>query len=137
VSRVTADSNIWISALIFGGKPMQLVDLAIVNEVEIAISAPLLDETLRIMRHKFKRTPEQLQTAEDYIIAIAKRVAPNERIDAVPTDVDDNHVVECAVAAGSDVIVSGDSDLLRLGTFRGITIQKVSDFLAAFQSRSR
>jgi hypothetical protein len=41
-------------------------------------------------------------------------------------------VLECAVAAGSDAIVSGDADLLRIRSFRGIRIQKVSDFLAGF-----
>jgi predicted nucleic acid-binding protein len=48
--------------------------------------------------------------------------------------VDDNHVLGCAVAGGSDVIVSGDADLLRIGEFRGIKTQKVSDFLTAFQA---
>jgi putative PIN family toxin of toxin-antitoxin system len=52
VNRVSADSNIWVSALIFGGKPMQLIDLAIDGEIEITISGPLLDEALRILRDK-------------------------------------------------------------------------------------
>jgi predicted nucleic acid-binding protein len=44
-------------------------------------------------------------------------------------------VLACAVAGGSEVIVSGDADLLRLGEFRGIKREKVADFLAAFQAR--
>jgi predicted nucleic acid-binding protein len=38
-------------------------------------------------------------------------------------------VLECALKAGSDAIVSGDTDLLRLGTFQGIEILRVTDFL--------
>lgn len=45
-------------------------------------------------------------------------------------DPDDNRVLECAVAAGSRYIVSGDRDLLNLGSYAGIPILRVSDFLA-------
>jgi predicted nucleic acid-binding protein len=48
---------------------------------------------------------------------------------AVPDDVDDDRVVACAVAAGVDTIISGDRHLLKLGTFQGIRIVRVSDFL--------
>jgi predicted nucleic acid-binding protein len=47
----------------------------------------------------------------------------------VKDDPSDNRIVECAVAAGSDVIVSGDKHLLALGSFRGIEVMTVSDFL--------
>jgi uncharacterized protein len=60
--------------------------------------------------------------------AITTRVQPIERIDAVTADADDNRILECAVAAGSECIVSGDSDLLGLGKFRGIKIQRPAEF---------
>jgi predicted nucleic acid-binding protein len=44
-------------------------------------------------------------------------------------------VLECALKAGSDTVVTEDSDLLVLGRFRGISIQTPSDFLEAFQAR--
>ena len=52
-----------------------------------------------------------------------------ETLDVVKDDASDNRIVECAVAAGSDVIVSGDKHLLALGSFRGIEVMTVSDFL--------
>jgi uncharacterized protein len=55
-------------------------------------------------------------------------------VDADPTD---NRILECAVAADAAVIVSGDTHLLALGSFRGIQIQRVGEFLAAFQERQR
>lgn len=137
MNRVTADSNIWISALVFGGKPMQLIDLAIDGEIEIAVSAPILEETLRILRDKFKRTAEQLQKAEGFITGIGTVVDPVEKITAVPADADDDRVLECAVASGSEAIVTGDADLLRMGSFRRIRIQRVSEFLAEAQARRR
>ena len=132
MTRVTADSNIYVSALIFGGKPLALLDLAQDGHIELSISDDVLAETLRVVRDKFHRTREQLQADETLISAITTRVQPVERLDAVPSDPDDNRVLECAVAAGSEVIVSGDQDLLRLGSFRGMKIVRVSDFLGGF-----
>jgi hypothetical protein len=46
-----------------------------------------------------------------------------------PVTDDDNRILECAVKAGSDVIITHDHDLLRLGEFRGIRIMKAADSL--------
>jgi putative PIN family toxin of toxin-antitoxin system len=137
VKRVTVDSNVYVSALIWGGKPLQLLELGIQGDVEIAISPDILTETLRILRDKFKLDSEDMATAERFIMKVGKVVTPNERLDVVRSDPDDNHVVECAVARASDTIVSGDIDLLRMDSFRGIQIVKVSDFLAGLQGRGR
>ena len=67
----------------------------------------------------------------------SRRRCASWTIDAVPSDADDNRVLECAVAGGSDTIVTGDDDLLRLGTFRGIEIVRVADFLARFSERAQ
>ena len=60
---------------------------------------------------------------------------PLKRLTPVPGDPSDNRILECAVAAEAEVIVSGDSHLLRLGSFNGIPIQTPADFLAAFRPR--
>jgi putative PIN family toxin of toxin-antitoxin system len=60
VKRVVADTNILVSALQFGGKPKQLLDLAIDGQVDLAISESIIAEALRVLRDKFHRTPEWL-----------------------------------------------------------------------------
>ena len=132
--RVTADSNILISALQYGGKPLTLLDMAQEGRVALAISDDILAETLRVLRDKFHRTTEWLQDAENHLREITTHVIPAERIEAVTADPDDNRVLECAVAAASEVIVSGDSDLLQLGTFRGIRLMTVAAFLVRFEA---
>ena len=77
-----------------------------------------------------------MQEAEGFLTAVTRYAYPVERLDAVPTDKDDNRVLECAVAADSEVIVSGDSDLLRLGNFRGIDITKASDLIGRLEGRT-
>ena len=51
------------------------------------------------------------------------------RLDVVAEDPADNRILECAVAAGSQYIVTGDKDLLRLGSYDSIKILTVSGFL--------
>ena len=135
MNRVTADSNVYISALIWGGKPLHLLELACWAKSSSAVSPGILEETLRILREKFHLQPEDSARAEGFILKAARVVTPTERFDVVQSDPDDNHIIECAVAANSDTIVSGDMDLLRIGRFREISIQRVSEFLAAFQGR--
>lgn len=137
MQRVTADSNIWISGLIWREKPHEFLNLARAGKIELAISDALLDEFTAILRAKFEWAPERLDGLRAEIATFTKHVTPSETLDVVPRDADDNRIVECAVAAGSDVIVSGDADLLSMGSFRDIKIQRVTDFLSGFQARSR
>jgi uncharacterized protein len=114
-SRVAPDSNILISALVFGGNPLQLLEMALDGGVSLFISDAILQETLRVLRDKFGFSEERLARAERYITACTTRVTPSTTIHAVKEDPDDNRVLECAKAAGCEYIVTGDLDLLRLG----------------------
>ena len=126
--RVTADSNIYISALNFGGKPLQLLELARAGQIQLAISNAIITETSRILYTKFHWDPSDITDAVDQILGFTNYVHPDERIDAVPTDPDDNRVLECAVKARSNIIVTGDTDLLTIESFDGIDIMSVSDY---------
>ncbi len=90
----------------------------------------ILTESLRVLRDKFRRTSEQLEADDAYLRGISRMVTPTERLEVVKADPTDDKIIECAVAASSEVIVSGDQHLLSLGVFRGIAIMKLSDFLA-------
>jgi putative PIN family toxin of toxin-antitoxin system len=129
VRRVTGDSNIIISALSRGGKPQELLDLARHGGIEPAVSDAILDEVGRILSDKFEWSAERVNNVRAEIAAFTKHAVPTETLDVVKDDASDNRIVECAVAAGSDVIVSGDKHLLALGSFRGIEVMTVSDFL--------
>jgi predicted nucleic acid-binding protein len=61
VKRVTADSNIYISAYLRGGKPLDLVELARAKQIELAVSEDILSETGRVLATKFKVGPGDVQ----------------------------------------------------------------------------
>jgi putative PIN family toxin of toxin-antitoxin system len=130
--RVTADSNIYVSGILFGGKPLTLLKLGHARRIRLFISDDIIDETLGVLREKFKRSRESIIVAEEFVRVCTYEVAPTERLNVVPDDEDDNRVIECAVAGGCEYVVTGDTDLLRLETYRDIAILRVSDFLNRF-----
>lgn len=133
--RVTLDTNVYVSALHFGGKPMQLLRMGLKGELAIAVSQPILDETLRVLREKFGWPDDELRDAEAAIAAATYRVMPTETLNVVNADPTDNRILECAVAAGVETIVSGDRHLLSIEQFRGIRVVRVSEFLDASQTK--
>ena len=124
---VTVDSNIYISAFKFGGTPLRLLRLAVEGKLEIAISQPIMDEILRVLREKFGESPERLREGEAWIREFTHLATPSQTLNIIKEDPDDNRILECAAEAGSDVIVSGDKDLHRLKQYGKARVVKVAD----------
>ena len=135
MKRVVADTNILVSALQFGGKPKQLLDLAVDGQIDLVTSEAILAEAVRVLRDKFYRTPEWLAEADQQLRVIARLVKPTESLQVIEADPTDDRILDCAVAAAADVLVSGDTHLLSVGSFRGILIQRVAEFLSGLQAQ--
>jgi putative PIN family toxin of toxin-antitoxin system len=129
VRTVVLDANVYVSALAFGGKPKRAFQLGITRRVHVAISDPIRTEVLRTLRDKFRWSEERLADAGRLIGTAAATVVPTVTLQVVERDPDDDRVLECAVTAKADVIVTGDLDLLSLGEYEGIRIAQVADFL--------
>jgi putative PIN family toxin of toxin-antitoxin system len=137
VKRVVADTNILVSAVQFGGKPKQLLDLALDGQVDLAISEAIIAETLRVLEDKFDSAPGWLTETDRQLRVFTRLVQPTESFHVIEADPTDDRILECAVAAEAEVIVSGDTHLLSLGSFRGIPIQRVAEFLDGLQDQGR
>jgi len=53
VPRIVADTNIYISALVFTGLPDEVLTLARRRQLELFICEPILEEILRVLVRKF------------------------------------------------------------------------------------
>jgi putative PIN family toxin of toxin-antitoxin system len=129
VVRITADSNIYISALNCGGVPDQVLDLARGGAIQLAISQAILDEVSRVLGMKFGWASGAIEMAREQISGFAERVEPVNRIDVVQEDPTDNRILECADAAGSEYIVTGDRHLLKLERYGAARILRPAEFL--------
>lgn len=121
--RVVLDSNVIISGFLFGGPPARILKYALSGSVRCFTSLSILDEVRDVLqRPKFGLSPDQALGLIEELHALCDVVTPGRRIRAVPADPDDNAILECAVAAKADLVVSGDSHLLGLQKFRRIRI---------------
>ena len=126
--RVTLDSNIYVSALQFGGIGVRIFSMARAGIIRIDTSEAILTETMGVLRDKFGWDGYRLHFAALELRKVADVVSPTQTV-GVTDDPDDNRILECAIAAGSHVIVTHDKDLLRLGEYGGIKIIGAVDFL--------
>ena len=94
MTRVTLDSNVHLSGFVFGGKPKRVLEVAIDGEIEVAVSDPIIQEVRRHLLGKFGWSGPRAAEAVESIAELAKHVTPTEAIDTVPTDPDDNRVLE-------------------------------------------
>ena len=127
--RVVADTNVFISALMFGGLPGRFLDLALLRRFTLVTSKALLDELDEKLRGKFAVSERDALAIRAKLEATAAVVDPEFGLNAVIEDPDDNRVPECAVAGRADLIVSGDRHLLRIGCYEGIHLVTVRQFL--------
>ena len=130
----TVDSNIYVSALQFGGIGVRLIGMARSGAIRMDISEAILAETIGVLRDKFGWDGYRLHFARLNLRKFAHIVVPTQTLN-VTDDPDDNRILECAIAAGSDYIVTYDKDLLRLGEYAGIKIVRAVDFLQRGMAR--
>lgn len=126
--RIVLDTNVVMSALLWRGKPYQLLE-AIRQRADLQLysSATLLQELADVLTRPSatqrlaiigKSAREVLADYADAVDLVEPVAVPR----VVPRDADDDHVIAAALAAGADLIVSGDADLLSLTSFETIAI---------------
>ena len=133
--RAVIDTNILVRASI---RPQGTVG-PVLSELRdgkyrLIYSDELLKELVDVLgrprlRTKYQLGEERIKTVLDLILLRGELVSPTRKIEAC-RDPDDNKVLEAAVSAGADIIISGDEDLLVLNPFEGVPIVGPAAFLA-------
>ena len=132
--RVVADTNILISALVFGGLPGSFLDLAFLRSFQLVTSPILLHELDEKLRLKFALPADDADRVRAKLESAALVIEPNLALTVITDDPDDDRVLECAVAGRVDYIVSGDRHLLKLGSYQGISIVTAREFMNAIEA---
>ncbi len=128
--RVIIDTNLFISILI-GKQSEKLIQIFDLPQYELVTSEELIDEILNVaMRPKFARYFDEdrlrtfVQFLEEYSIKF--------QIDNIPQrcrDPKDDFLLELAIVAEADVLLSGDKDLTDMKQIENCRIMTVADFL--------
>jgi hypothetical protein len=85
-NRVTAGSNIYISAFLRGGKRLELLETARASQRELAVTEDILNDIVRVLGTKFRAPAEAVRAFRVETLTLAKLVTPGESLDAVPAD---------------------------------------------------
>jgi uncharacterized protein len=132
--RIVVDTNILISAFLFGGKPEMVLERALLGHVSLVASREILNELEGVLcGRKFRYPPEIARSIVREFEPMCEMVAPTRKVAVVKADPYDNMVLECAVEARIDYVVSGDSHLLKLERFENIPILSPAQFLEVLQ----
>lgn len=131
--RVVFDTNIYISALVIpGGNAEEAYVKALRGNFELFTSVAILTETASVLQIKFEWTEDGIRQAIRNISETATVLRPRPTLHRLK-DEPDNRILECAIAAQADWIVTGDRHLLVLKRHANSAIISLADFLAALE----
>jgi putative PIN family toxin of toxin-antitoxin system len=131
---VVLDTNVWVSAIIWGGIPDEIVLLQERGQIEIASSQKLLNK----LENTFNKKKIQSKLAALQLTIVSAINLVYDSISLYPIeelivselrDPDDAIVLATAIAANAEVIITGDQDLLVLREYQNIQIMTAKDFL--------
>ena len=134
--KIVFDTNIYISAFVIpGGNAEKAYLHAIDGNFELCTSVAILTELARKLDEKFgweKQKIVQLITSISNLATVFKTTPWLK----VVSDDPDNRILECAIKAEADFLVTGDKHLLKLRNYRNFEIIKLSTFLTILHQQS-
>ena len=135
--RVVFDTNVVMSASFWRGTPFDCLAAWAQGRCEAVVSPALLAEYHETIEELIIEYPERKPVAwVETMTESAELVFPVERATGATADAGDEMVLECALGAEVDCIVSGDKKhLLPLREYRGIRIVSPAEFLRLVEGR--
>ncbi len=130
--KVVLDTNVYISAFQGGrGAPFELWRRALRREYALLVSPAIIAELAGVLRLGLKWPEAEITDQLKFLVRVATVVQPKVTLRVIMADPDDDRILECALAGGANLIVSGDHHLTELKHFKGIGIARPTDFLRA------
>ncbi|MFB6137097.1 MAG: putative toxin-antitoxin system toxin component, PIN family [Halobacteriaceae archaeon] len=126
---VVLDTNVLVSALGFGGPPLEALLATFDEHIRLVASADTLTELERVM--EYDHLPFTESDRVQYLAILRREadiVRPEESLDIV-RDSDDDTFLEVALAADAEYVVAGDEDVLVVGSFRDVDIVPPAEFV--------
>ncbi len=131
-ARVVIDTNIFVSSIVFGGKPRRVLDAVADDTITLVTAEELVTEIRRVILTKFPDFLRDLKKVEKLIESDATWVKLGLLSLSVSRDPDDDKFIEAALIGDAKYIVSGDRDLLDLGAYKAIRFVTPDELLKHF-----
>lgn len=128
--RIVLDTNVYFSAFnSTRGVACELWRRAVARQYILLVSPAIIRELAEVLRRDVAWPEPDIVAQLKLLVGVAKLVDPRFTLRVIAADPDDDRILECAVAGGADLIVSGDRHLMRLKSFEGIELIRPADFL--------
>lgn len=134
MTKVVLDTNVLISAVLYGGNPRTVLEAALSGAIEVSVSQDIIQEFQAVLlRPQFGLTVQFVHSVVAELTSLAEWVVPEKHHKIVTEDLSDNLVLDCAIAAGAQYLVTGDSHLLRVEKYQELRILTPQAFLEVLQ----
>ena len=126
--RIVIDTNIIASAIFFGGRPRELLELLLQHELSAFITQEIIEEYQGTIEYLQNEYPSKRITVPlTQIIAACNMIETTSEV-KVCRDPDDDKFFACALDSRSLYIVSGDKDLLAVKQYKDVQVVTVAQF---------
>lgn len=131
--KVVLDTNVFISAVFFGGVPGKILRAWRDGDLHIVLSTEIVEEYIEVLQRLGKRHPPiETDVVIELLLAGAEVIAVSSLDKPASADPDDDKFIACALASKAKVIISGDQHLLVLDGFLGLEIITPSGFFKKY-----
>jgi len=129
--KVVFDTNVIVSAALYEKSlPALLLSLGLEDKVRFFVSPALLNEYEAVLkRPRFKLDHREITELMGEINRKASIVTPAKRLNILKTDEPDNRILECAIKARADFIITGNKRHFPFDEFKGIKIVTPREFI--------
>lgn len=112
----------------------RILDLALAGSIEAYANQATLRENKLLVNRKI--TDEGYLKKLEYFFDAVKPVSSGSNLDVVTDDREDNKILESAVAAQADYLITSDHHLLKLEKYRGVQIVRPAQFWSIWEEDS-
>jgi uncharacterized protein len=131
--RIILDTNVFISGIFFSGPPSQILKAWENQSLQIVLSKQILDEYQRVADELSLKYPQIDITPIIELVTIYGQFIDTKGLDiSICEDPDDNKFIECAIAGKCNIIVTGDTHLLKLIAYKDVKTLKPRAFIEEY-----
>ena len=135
--RIVIDTNVLASAIVFGGKPAELMQLVLMQTISAVATQEIMAEYRLIIDSLLKKyASRKVPRSAEPVLSLIEIIPAQTQVD-VCRDPDDNKFISCAIDGQCYYIVSGDKDLLTLKEYNDVKIVTVAEFFELLKAQGK
>jgi putative PIN family toxin of toxin-antitoxin system len=127
--KIVLDTNILISATIWEGSVAQKILFKLIDlNTQIYLSKEIILEYENVLIRDFKYSKEEVESVVNNILKFSTLIIPTIHVNIVKNDPADNKIIDCAIEASAEYIITYDKHLLKIARYKNIQIVTPEEF---------